>query len=191
MIMQFFVGIDERGVIIKEGRVDSDPIAIARFIRHRGRRVEHVGLEAGSLPQWLHAGLVQEGFRVTVMEARHVRAAFAAMRVKTDRNDARGIAQLVRLGWFKAVHVKAPSAQETRTLLNARSSWSTNSPGSMTQMLELSSDTSRRTLGNPSEAGYGAGLGRSALRSRRTAGFCLGLPERTGGGDRRAKKSLS
>jgi transposase len=54
------------------------------------------------------------------MEARHVRAAFAAMRVKTDRNDARGIAQLVRLGWFKAVHVKAPSAQETRALLNAR-----------------------------------------------------------------------
>jgi transposase len=130
--MQFFVGIDvsldssticiidERGVIIKEGKVDSDPIAIARFIRHRGRRVEHVGLETGSLSQWLHAGLVREGFRVTVLEARHVRAAFAAMRVKTDRNDARGIAQLVRLGWFKAVHVKAPSAQETRALLNAR-----------------------------------------------------------------------
>jgi transposase len=54
------------------------------------------------------------------MEARHVRASFAAMRVKTDRNDARGIAQLVRLGWFKAVHVKAPSAQETRVLLKGR-----------------------------------------------------------------------
>lgn len=130
--MQFFAGIDvsldsssicvvdERGVIIKEGKADSDPAAIARFIRHRGRKVEHVGLEAGSLSQWLHAGLTEEGFRVTVMEARHVRAAFAAMRVKTDRNDARGIAQLVRLGWFKAVHVKAPSAQETRVLLNGR-----------------------------------------------------------------------
>src|SRR3954468_17165460 len=130
--MQFFVGIDvsldsssicvidERGVIIKEGKTDSDPAAIARFIRHKGRKIEHVGLETGSLSQWLHAGLVREGFRVTVMEARHVRAAFAAMRVKTDRNDARGIAQLVRLGWFKAVHVKAPSAQETRALLNAR-----------------------------------------------------------------------
>jgi transposase len=130
--MQFFVGIDvsldsssicvvdERGVIIKEGKADSDPAAIARFIRHKGRKVEHVGLEAGSLSQWLHAGLTEEGFRVTVMEARHVRAAFAAMRVKTDRNDARGIAQLVRLGWFKAVHVKAPAAQETRVLLNGR-----------------------------------------------------------------------
>jgi transposase len=130
--MQFFVGVDvsldsvsicvvdERGVIIKEGKADSEPVAIAHFIRHRGRRVEHVGLEAGPLSQWLYAGLVREGFRVTVMEARHVRASFAAMRVKTDRNDARGIAQLVRLGWFKAVHVKAPSAQETRVLLNGR-----------------------------------------------------------------------
>jgi transposase len=130
--MQFFVGvdvsldsvsicvIDERGVIIKEGKADSEPVAIAHFIRHRGRRVEHVGLEAGPLSQWLYAGLVREGFQVTVMEARHVRASFAAMRVKTDRNDARGIAQLVRLGWFKTVHVKAPSAQETRVLLNGR-----------------------------------------------------------------------
>ena len=130
--MQFFVGIDvslesssicvidERGVVIKEGKAASEPEAIARFIRHRGRKVEHVGLETGSLSQWLHAGLMKEGFRVSVMEARHVRAAFAAMRVKTDRNDARGIAQLVRLGWFKSVHVKAPSAQETRALLNAR-----------------------------------------------------------------------
>jgi transposase len=130
--MQFFVGIDvsldsssicvidERGVIIKEGKADSDPAAITRFIRHKGRKIEHVGLETGSLSQWLYAGLTREGFRVAVMEARHVRAAFAAMRVKTDRNDARGIAQLVRLGWFKAVHVKAPSAQETRALLNGR-----------------------------------------------------------------------
>ena len=130
--MQFFVGIDvsldspsvcvidERGVIIKEGQCASEPEAIARFIRHKGRRIGHVGLETGSLSQWLHAGLAREGFRVTVMEARDVRAAFAAMRVKTDRNDARGIAQLVRLGWFKAVHVKAPSAEETRALLNGR-----------------------------------------------------------------------
>ena len=130
--MQFFVGvdvslesssicvIDERGVVIKEGTAASEPEAIGRFIRHQGRKVEHVGLETGSLSQWLHAGLVRQGFKVSVMEARHVHAAFGAMRVKTDRNDARGLAQLIRLGWFKSVHVKAPSAQETRALLNAR-----------------------------------------------------------------------
>jgi transposase len=130
--MEFFVGIDvslesssiciidERGVIIKEGQTISEPEAIGRFIRHKGRKIEHVGLETGGLSQWLHAGLEKQGFRVTVMEARHVRSAFAAMRVKTDRNDARGIAQLVRLGWFKSVHVKTADAQETRALLNAR-----------------------------------------------------------------------
>lgn len=130
--MQFFVGldvsldethlcvVDEGGWIVKEGRCASEPRAIAKAIRHQGRRIEHVGLETGSLSQWLHEGLTREGFSVVVMEARHVRAALSAMRVKTDRNDARGIAQLVRLGWFKRVHVKSLDAQETRALLNAR-----------------------------------------------------------------------
>jgi transposase len=130
--MEFFVGldvsldethicvIDEGGRIIKETRAASEPDAIAKAIRHQGRRIEHVGLEAGNLSQWLYEGLVREGFSVSVMEARHVRAAFAAMRVRTDRHDARGIAQLVRLGWFRRVHVKSLDAQETRALLTAR-----------------------------------------------------------------------
>ena len=130
--MEFFVGldvsldethicvVDEGGRIIKETRAASEPDAIAKAIRHKGCRIEHVGLEAGNLSQWLYEGLVKEGFSVSVMEARHVRAAFAAMRVKTDRHDARGIAQLVRLGWFKRVHVKSLDAQETRALLTAR-----------------------------------------------------------------------
>lgn len=130
--MQFFVGrdvaleltsvcvIDERGIITKEGKVESQPQSIARFVRHQGRKIEHVGLEAGQLSEWLHAGLTKECFRVTVMESRHVRVAFAAMTVKTGRNDARGIAQLVRLGWFKSVHVKALDCQQMRAVLNAR-----------------------------------------------------------------------
>ena len=129
--MQFFVGIDvslesssicvidERGIIIKEGKVESDPQSVAKFIRHKGRKIEHVGLEAGQLSEWLFVGLSKEGFKVSVLESRHVRAAFAAMRVKTDRNDARGIAQLIRLGWFKSVHVKTLNARETRATLNA------------------------------------------------------------------------
>ncbi len=130
--MEFFVGldvsldethlciIDEGGRIVKEGRCASEPGVIARAIRHQGRRSQHVGLETGNLSQWLFNVLTKEGFAVSVMKARHVRAAFAAMRVKTDRNDARGIAQLVRLGWFKCVHVKSLDAQETRALLTAR-----------------------------------------------------------------------
>jgi len=79
-----------------------------------------IGLEAGPLSQWLYAGLKEAGLALELLETRHVRDAFKAMPVKTDRNDARGIAQLMRLGWFRPVHCKSAPAQETRALLTAR-----------------------------------------------------------------------
>ena len=79
-----------------------------------------IGLEAGPLSQWLHAGLVGAGLPAVLVETRHVKAALSAMTVKTDRNDARGIAQLIRMGWFRPVHAKALPAQEVRTLLTGR-----------------------------------------------------------------------
>jgi transposase len=66
------------------------------------------------LSQWLYAGLKEAGFAVELLETRHVRTAFKTMPVKTDRKDARGIAQLMRLGWFRPVHCKSASAQEVR-----------------------------------------------------------------------------
>jgi transposase len=62
----------------------------------------------------------QVGLVVELLETRHVRKAFEAMPVKSDRNDARGIAQLMRLGWFRPVHCKSIGAQETRAVLTAR-----------------------------------------------------------------------
>jgi transposase len=82
--------------------------------------VTDIGLEAGPLSQWLHAGLVEGGLPAICIETRHVKAALKAMTVKTDRNDARGMAQLMRMGWFRPVHVKAPLVQEIRALLTAR-----------------------------------------------------------------------
>jgi transposase len=79
-----------------------------------------IGLEARPLSQWLHAGLVEAGLPAICIETRHVKAALKAMRVKTDKNDARAVAQLMRLGWFRPVPVKAPMAQEIRALLTAR-----------------------------------------------------------------------
>ena len=79
-----------------------------------------IGLEAGPLSQWLYAALRDIGFPVELLETRHVRDAFKAMPVKTDCTDARGIAQLMRLGWFRPVHGKSVAAQETRALLTAR-----------------------------------------------------------------------
>src|ERR1700738_5055665 len=77
-------------------------------------------LEAGPLSQWLYAGLVAAGFEVVLLETRHVKAALSAMVIKTDRKDARGIAQLLRMGWFRPVHAKSPGSQEVRALLVAR-----------------------------------------------------------------------
>src|SRR3712207_8862722 len=80
-------------------------------------RSVRVGLEAGPLSQWLYAAMRDAGLAVELLETRHVRDAFKAMPVTTDRNDARGIAQLMRLGWFRPVHCKSVPAQETRALL--------------------------------------------------------------------------
>src|ERR1700710_1414824 len=82
--------------------------------------VARIGLEAGPLSQWLYAGMQKAGLTVELLETRHVRDAFKAMPVKTDRNDARGIAQLMRLGWFRPVHCKSLPAQELRAVLTAR-----------------------------------------------------------------------
>jgi transposase len=79
-----------------------------------------IGLEAGPLSQWLYAHLQAAGLAVELLETRHVRAALEAMPVKTDRNDARGIAQLIRSGWFRPVHCKSIGSQETRAILTAR-----------------------------------------------------------------------
>src|SRR5688572_31953207 len=70
--------------------------------------------------RWLHAGLTKAGFEVVLLETRQVKAALSAMVVKTDRKDARGIAQLLRMGWFRPVHCKSPPAQEIRALLTGR-----------------------------------------------------------------------
>ena len=85
-----------------------------------GLAVARIGLEAGPLSQWLYAGMRDAGLPVELLETRHVRAAFKAMPVKTDRKDARGIAQLMRLGWFRPMHCKSLRAQEVRALLTAR-----------------------------------------------------------------------
>jgi transposase len=112
--------VDGTGKILREAKVASEPEALIAWFRSQGLRLERIGLEAGPLSQWLYAALREAGFAVELLETRHVRDAFKAMPVKSDRNDARGIAQLMRLGWFRPVHCKSIEAQETRAVLTAR-----------------------------------------------------------------------
>jgi transposase len=112
--------VDAAGRIVREARVASEPAALVGFFRQLGVAVTRIGLEAGPLSQWLHAGLAAAGFEAVLLETRHVKAALSAMVVKTDRKDARGIAQLLRMGWYRPVHRKSPAAQEVRALLVGR-----------------------------------------------------------------------
>jgi transposase len=112
--------VDATGKIVREAKVASEPEALVGFFCQLGVAVTRIGLEAGPLSQWLHAGLTAAGFEAVLLETRHVKAALSAMVVKTDRRDARGIAQLLRMGWFRPVHRKSPPAQEVRALLVGR-----------------------------------------------------------------------
>jgi transposase len=112
--------VDGRGKIVKEAKVASEPEALVYFFKELGFPVNRIGFEAGPLSQWLHAGLTQAGFETVLLETRHVKAALSAMTVKTDRKDACGLAQLLRMGWFQPVHAKSIGSQEIRALLVAR-----------------------------------------------------------------------
>lgn len=112
--------VDAMGQIVREAKVASEPDALIAFLRELHLPLARIGLEAGPLSQWLHAALGAAGYEAVLLETRHVKAALSAMIVKTDRRDARGIAQLLRMGWFRPVHCKSAPAQEVRALLVAR-----------------------------------------------------------------------
>jgi transposase len=95
-----------------EAKLASEPSPLIAWFEALGVPLRRIGLEAGPLPQWLFAALAKAGLAVELLETRHVRDVFKAMPVKTDRKDACGIAQLMRLGWFRSVHCKSLPAQE-------------------------------------------------------------------------------
>jgi transposase len=112
--------VDETGHVQLEAKVSADVDTIAQKLAEFSKADLRIGLEAGTLTQYLTHGLRALEFDVVCMEARQVAAALSAMRNKTDRNDARGIAQILRTGWYNAVHVKSMQSHEVRALLSSR-----------------------------------------------------------------------
>ncbi|QYE37010.1 IS110 family transposase (plasmid) [Polymorphobacter sp. PAMC 29334] len=113
--------VDDAGKVFCERKVPTEPDDIAVLLSSIGGDYSRVGIEAGPLSQWLVNGLTAAGFPVICVEARHMKALLQAQQVnKSDRNDARGIAQMMRVGLFKPVHVKTLAAQEQRMLLTSR-----------------------------------------------------------------------
>ncbi len=112
--------VDGKGTVLLERELPCEVSDIAACLGAFPHPIERTGFEAGTMSQHLFFGLKAEGFDVVCMEARQVNAALSAMRNKTDKNDARGIAQILRTGWFSPVHMKSREAHGIRALLSTR-----------------------------------------------------------------------
>jgi len=112
--------IDGDGIVRFEDKVVSEVDDIVSCLKGFSAEITSIGFEAGTLTQYLSYGLQSAGFEVICLEARQVSAALSAMRNKTDKNDARGIAQILRSGWYSRVHVKSLDSHLTRALLTSR-----------------------------------------------------------------------
>ncbi|MDE3240982.1 MAG: IS110 family transposase [Paracoccaceae bacterium] len=112
--------VDENGRICRETKVISHPEDLSKALAETGLRIERIGLEAGPLSQWLFEGMARAGLPVICVETRHTKAFLRAQVNKSDRNDARGIAQMIRVNLYRPVHVKTLASQKRRALLRAR-----------------------------------------------------------------------
>jgi transposase len=112
--------VDDAGRIVREVKVASEPEALLPVLTNPGYCFKRIGLEAGPLSQWLYSALAEAGLPMICAETRHMRAVLKAQINKTDRNDARGMAQIMRAGLYRPVHVKTLRSQKLRMLLTHR-----------------------------------------------------------------------
>ena len=130
--MQYYVGldvslkqtsicvVDQTGLVVREGVVDSDPEAISVYVRSKAPDAVRIGLETGPTSTWLWTELKRLGLPVICIDARHAEAVLKMQINKSDRNDAIGIARIMQTGWFKEVHVKDIYSHSVRALLASR-----------------------------------------------------------------------
>jgi transposase len=112
--------VDDTGKIVREVKVASEPDVLLAVLTNPAYHFKRIGLEAGPLSQWLYSALAEVGLPVICVETRHMRAVLKAQINKTDRNDARGVAQMMRAGLYRPVHVKTLRSQKLRMLLTHR-----------------------------------------------------------------------
>ena len=112
--------VDRAGKVIREVKIATEPEAIRAVLVDETFTIERIGLEAGPLSQWLYSALAEAGLPIICVETRHMKAALSAQLNKSDRNDARGIAHMMRAGLYRPVHVKTLASQKRRMLLTGR-----------------------------------------------------------------------
>jgi transposase len=113
--------LDERGLVVYEGKAKSEPGALTALLRKRAPKAERIGFETGAMASWLWHELRRVDLPVVCVDARHAHAVLSVRMNKSDENDARGLAELVRVGWYREVKVKSEESQQIRAMLVARS----------------------------------------------------------------------
>ena len=113
--------VDETGQVVFEGKAKSDPGALTGLLRKHAPHAERIGFETGAMASWLWHELRRVDLPVVCIDARHAHAALSVRMNKSDQNDARGLAELVRVGWYREVKVKSEESQRIRSMLVARS----------------------------------------------------------------------
>lgn len=112
--------LDHTGEIVREAKVASDPEHLSAFIDNLDLPIRLIGMETGQLSKWLYHGICDAGLPIVCVESHHMSTALKAQRIKTDQSDARGIAHMMRMGWYQKVHLKSPANSRYRIILNNR-----------------------------------------------------------------------
>jgi transposase len=147
--------VDETGRIAREVRAASEPQALVTALQEVGVPLKRIGLEACSLTAWLHGELRSAGLPAICIETRQANAAMKTMPNKTDRNDARALAQIMRTGWYRQIHVKNRQCRLWRSLLVARRTV-LNEMRSIENVVRAILREAVLKLGTPSRAAFAA-----------------------------------
>ncbi|MBV8122394.1 MAG: IS110 family transposase [Alphaproteobacteria bacterium] len=152
--------VDDCGRRLWRGQCTSDPEQIERTVRRHGGDDARIGIETGPMTPWLVHELRSHGLAVTCLDARHARAALKMQINKTDQNDAGGLAQIMRTGWYRSVHVKSFDSHRARALLGARA-----------QLVGMTTRLSNHLRGVLKTFGMLPGAGRGLPFDRRVEGL--------------------
>ena len=144
--------VDDTGGRLWRGQCATDPGQIARAVRRHAGGDAKIGLETGPMTPWLVHELRAQQLDITCLDARHASAALKMQMTKTDQHDAEGLAQIMRTGWYRSVHVKSLDAHRARALLGARAQLVgmttrlSNHIRGLLKTFSLSTDASKRCL---------------------------------------------
>lgn len=112
--------VDYGGNIIHEAMVSTEPLIIGAYLKNTELACEKIGIEANNLAIWLYWKLTEFGYPIICVETHQTSAFMSAQKMKTDKNDARGIAQMMRCDMYRKVHVKSDESQRLKMIVNNR-----------------------------------------------------------------------